>query len=1046
MRHVNCKVVLTGACRYIADSGYGVGDMHYNILFAGVGGQGILTIAQAISRAAMLRGWNVKQSEVHGMSQRGGAVQAHLRISDRAIHSDLIPLGQADMLLAVEPLEVLRYVEYLSEGGVIVCSSVPFVNIGDYPPIEEVLERIAKIGDHVLMDSKQLAQAAGSVRAENIVMLGAASAYLDFSAGELEEVVAKAFAAKGDRVVEANRRAFRLGRAAATTYRDGLRRGATSRSLRAWLKAQSPERLLAGDALNDGGFIDAVPDELSAAEEEAIVQVLRQAQAAERTQLHEHEVYAIVGLTGAITPPRHRFVTTGETLTADDLAVFRGNRVVLKIVSPTVVHKSDAGGIAFVHKEAAVVQREMTRLTERHTWAGAHVNGILVVEFIEQAGKGLGSELFVGVRQSRELGAVIAAGLGGVDTEYLAATMQRGAAVARASALNTTADEFFDLFRATAAYQLLSGQVRGHERIVSDGELRRCFRTFLAIARRFCVAGVDGTCLDELEVNPFAFVHQRMVPLDGRGRLGTPIHALADRPIENIQRLLEPRSVAVLGVSGKRENFGRIILNNIKASGFPTERLYVIKEGADSIDGVCCVASLRDLPECVDLLVAATSADRAPEVVGDVIGSGESEAPRCLSVILIPGALGEKHGTEGVERSIRSAIAASRSRPDAGPVFLGGNCMGVRSRPGRYDTFFIPESKLDPRRDARPKRAALISQSGAFIITRLSNLEFLDPALAISVGNQVDLTVGDLMQAVAGRDDIDCVGVYAEGFNDLDGAKFLCAVEAAVAAGKIVVFYKAGRTSAGRSAAQGHTASVAGDYDVCDAAVARAGAVVTDTFKEFEQLIELATDLHDKRVRGNRLGVVSNAGYEAVGAADTVRGSRYRVEMPELSAASGERLTAVLKEHRLDGLVNARNPLDLTPMADDAAYEECVRVLLDAEEIDALIVGCVPMTPQLLTTPAEIGREGSIAKRLARVFHETDKPMVVVVDCSKPYNDFARAVLAEGVPVFRSADQAVRSLGRYLGHRTRWLPQVGSQNTNLSRASDVPEKAVANVS
>lgn len=1011
--------------------------MQYNIVFAGVGGQGILTIAQAISRAAMLRGWNVKQSEVHGMSQRGGAVQAHLRIADRAIHSDLIPLGQADMLLAVEPLEVLRYVEYLSDNGVIVCSTVPFVNIGDYPPIEEVLERVARVGDHVLVDSKRLAQTAGSARADNIVMLGAAAAYLDFSAEELEEVVARTFAAKGERVVEANRRAFRLGLAASATYRDGLRRGATSQSLRAWMAAQSPDRMLSGEALSASALIEAIPDELSAAEEQAIVQVLRLVQAAQRTQLHEHEVYTLVALTGAIIPPRHRFVTVGETLSTEELAEFRGERVVLKIVSPTVIHKSDAGGIAFVQKDAAILQRETTHLIERHTQAGARVEGVLVVEFIEQASQGLGSELFVGVRQSREFGAVIAAGLGGVDTEYLAATMQRGAAVARASALNTTASEFFELFQATAAYQLLSGQVRGRERIVSDGELLRCFRTFLAIARRFCVTGVDGTCLEELEVNPFAFVHQRMVPLDGRGRLGTPIIAVPDRPSENVQRLLEPRSIAVLGVSGKRENFGRIILNNIKASGFPTEWLYVVKEGAGAIDGVSCVPSIHDLPQPVDLVVAATSADRVPEVVDDILGTNAGKAALCSSVILIPGALGEKHGTEGVERSIRSVIAAARTRPGGGPVFLGGNCMGVRSRPGRYDTFFIPESKLDPRRDARPKRAALISQSGAFIITRLSNLEFLDPALAISVGNQVDLTVGDLMQAVARRDDIDCVGVYVEGFNDLDGARFLCAVEAAVAAGKTVVFYKAGRTSAGRSAAQGHTASVAGDYEVCDAAVARAGAVVTDTFKEFEQLIELATDLHEKKVRGNRLGVISNAGYEAVGAADTVKGSRYRVEMPELSEASRKRLTEVLKKHRLDVLVNARNPLDLTPMADDAAYEECVRVMLDAEEINAIVVGCVPMTPQLLTTPAEIDREGSIAKRLAQVLHETDKPMVVVVDCSKPYNDFARAVRAHGIPVFRSADQAVRSLGRYLGHRTRSHPRSAVPATNPSQAPTV---------
>ncbi len=1020
--------------------------MQYNIVLAGVGGQGILTIAQAISRAAMLRGWNVKQSEVHGMSQRGGAVQAHLRISDRAIHSDLIPLGQADMLLAVEPLEMLRYVEYLSESGVIVCSTIPFVNIPDYPPIEDVLEQVSRIGDHVLVDSKRLAQAAGSVRSENIVLLGAAAAYLDLSPNELDAVVAKAFAAKGDRVVEANRRAFKLGMAAAAAYRDGLQRGATSRSLRTWLKALSPDQLLAGEATGDVGFGEAVPDELSSAEEQAVVQVLVQAHAADREQLYEHEVYSLVGLTGAITPPRHRFVTIGEVLSADELSEFRGDRVVLKIVSPTVVHKSDAGGLAFVSKDAAAVQREMTRLTERHAQAGARVDGVLVVEFIEQAGQGLGSELFVGVRQSREFGAVIAAGLGGVDTEYLAATMQRGAAVARASALNTTADEFFEIFRKTAAYQLLSGQVRGHERIVSDGELLRCFRTFIAVARRFCVEGVGGVCLEELEVNPFAFVHQRMVPLDGRGRIDFPVRAAADRPMEHVRRLLEPRSIAVLGVSGKRENFGRIILNNIKASGFPIERLFIIKDQTDVIDGVRCVPGIGDLPERVDLLVAATSADQVPDVIRRVIGDDESEPVRCSSVILIPGALGEKRGTEGVEQSIRSTIATSRNRPDGGPVFLGGNCMGVRSRPGRYDTFFIPESKLDPRRSAQPKRAALISQSGAFIITRLSNLEFLDPALAISAGNQVDVTVGDLMQVIAQRDDIDCVGVYVEGFNDLDGARFLCAVETAVAAGKTVVFYKAGRTSAGRSAAQGHTASVAGDYDVCDAAVARAGAIVTDTFKEFEQLIELATDLHNKRFSGKRLGVISNAGYEAVGAADTVKGSRYRVEIPRISDATRDQLTASLKKHRLDGLVNARNPLDLTPMADDEAYEDCVKVLLNAEEIDAVIVGCVPMTPQLLTTPAEIGRDGSIALRLAKVFRETHKPMVVVVDCSKPYNDFARAIRAQGIPVFRSADQAVRSLGRYLGDRMQSAAAARSSEASRSEPSHAPEPTVVHMS
>jgi acyl-CoA synthetase (NDP forming) len=300
----------------------------------------------------------------------------------------------------------------------------------------------------------------------------------------------------------------------------------------------------------------------------------------------------------------------------------------------------------------------------------------------------------------------------------------------------------------------------------------------------------------------------------------------------------------------------------------------------------------------------------------------------------------------------------------------------------------------------------------------MSNLEYLDPMFVVSTGNQVDVTVSDIVHALAARADLDCIGAYVEGFNDMDGLAFLHGVEAAVRAGKIVVFYKAGRTGAGRSAAKGHTASVAGDYDVCQAAVEAAGAIVTDTFKEFEQIIELATYLHPKRVAGKRIGAISNAGYEAVGMADTVRGARYQVEMPALSAGNRLRLQDALHRHRLDQLVDAKNPLDLTPMASDAAYEDAVRVFCNADEMDAVIVGCVPMTPNLLTTPEELHRPGSLAERLPRLFAESNKPLIFVTDCAGPYDELARVVRSAGVPVFRSADQAVRSVGRYLSHRS----------------------------
>lgn len=196
--------------------------MQKNIILAGVGGQGILSIAYVIDNAALDAGLQFKQAEVHGMSQRGGAVQSHLRYSDRPIHSDLIPLGRADMIVSVEPLEVLRYWHYLSPDGWVVTSVTPYVNIPDYPPTNELLEELATFANLVLVDAGQLARAAGNIRAQNMVVLGAASSQFEFSEDQLLKHVEALFLRKGEKIVEVNRRAFRLGRAAGGFYR-GLR-------------------------------------------------------------------------------------------------------------------------------------------------------------------------------------------------------------------------------------------------------------------------------------------------------------------------------------------------------------------------------------------------------------------------------------------------------------------------------------------------------------------------------------------------------------------------------------------------------------------------------------------------------------------------------------------------------------------------------------------------------------------------------------------------------------------------------------------------------
>jgi indolepyruvate ferredoxin oxidoreductase beta subunit len=186
--------------------------MKKDIILAGVGGQGILSIAAVIGMAAVESGLNLKQAEVHGMSQRGGAVQSHLRISDQPISSDLIPEGKCDMILSVEPMEALRYLPYLAEDGWIVSSSKTFRNIDDYPSEEALLAEIGKVKNHIIVDSSGIAKDLGSLKVSNIVMLGAASAHLGLSLKSMEEALGTLFGRKGEDVVQLNISALQAGK------------------------------------------------------------------------------------------------------------------------------------------------------------------------------------------------------------------------------------------------------------------------------------------------------------------------------------------------------------------------------------------------------------------------------------------------------------------------------------------------------------------------------------------------------------------------------------------------------------------------------------------------------------------------------------------------------------------------------------------------------------------------------------------------------------------------------------------------------------------
>ena len=187
--------------------------MKTDIILAGVGGQGILSIANIIGYAAIKNGLNLKQAEVHGMSQRGGDVQSHFRLADHEIASDLIPMGKADLIISVEPMEALRYLPWLNNEGWVITNDQPFINIPNYPDQAKLADTLNKLPRKVVIDADRIATDLGSARSANMVILGAASPYIQLDFSTIENAVSEVFARKGEAVVETNLACLRAGRA-----------------------------------------------------------------------------------------------------------------------------------------------------------------------------------------------------------------------------------------------------------------------------------------------------------------------------------------------------------------------------------------------------------------------------------------------------------------------------------------------------------------------------------------------------------------------------------------------------------------------------------------------------------------------------------------------------------------------------------------------------------------------------------------------------------------------------------------------------------------
>ena len=470
-----------------------------------------------------------------------------------------------------------------------------------------------------------------------------------------------------------------------------------------------------------------------------------------------------------------------------------------------------------------------------------------------------------------------------------------------------------------------------------------------------------------------------------------------------------------MGVS-ERLNPGHIIVNNLIREGFPRERLFIVKAGSEQIEGCRCVPDIASLPERVDLFVLCIDAAQASGALVEIIEREQAE-----SVVLIPGGLEEKAGSEAIVARMHEALARARQTAWGGPIINGGNCLGIRSLPGRYDTTFIPEYKL-PVPTGAPSRLAIISQSGAFAVSKASKLGVVNPRYSITLGNQMDLTIGDYLTFLKDDPEIDVFAVYVEGFRPLDGLRFLEAARAITRSGRTVILYRAGRTAAGAKASASHTASIAGDYTVIRALSAGAGIVVAESLEDFEDLVVLFSQLG--RRDGQRVAARRRVERR-------VRVRRDRRQPRPLHAAGvrpRERRAAARRVRPLPHRPGRRRPQPDRPDADGrrrgvraggrhAAARRRIRRRRGRHR-----------AADRRAQHAGARRRPSRGLHRARRHRRAPRRACGATTASRGsrwwtpgalYDEMARALLAAGIPTFRSADRALRLFNVFCAERMR---------------------------
>lgn len=418
----------------------------------------------------------------------------------------------------------------------------------------------------------------------------------------------------------------------------------------------------------------------------------------------------------------------------------------------------------------------------------------------------------------------------------------------------------------------------------------------------------------------------------------------------------------------------------------------------DYFAGIQCVPDVSTLQlEPVDILILSLPAAATVEVIEQLCEQNGG----AHVIYIVAGGIGDGADERGLGERLERLI---RQRRDSGqwcPAVVGPNGLGMILSPLKLNSLFIPQDKLNIQ-FSDDSQVALISQSGAFLITRLSRHHSLRLKYGFSIGNQIDMKLSDFMALMLRDSNVRVLGLYIEGFAEGDACAIAKLVKQFRADKRHVVIYKGGRSELGKAAAEGHTGAMTGDYQLQKRLLQKAGAVVVETFNQFNAVFKWMTAYPQVESLG-QVSIVTNAGYETVGSVDTL-GDAEAKRLYDLNEDNKKDLSSVLKEQGLEDLVSPANPLDLTPMANEEVYYRCIESMIEFGS-GVVLVGLVPLSNQLDTQ--QLNRAEAFAEQLRQLAERSGAMIAVVVDAGLPYQEYRAVFETRGLPVFDGMDKAV---------------------------------------